>query len=300
MKTFSSGSFLLCTYFVMLAVCVGLNVFGSAGVDVVNIGINAAMFVIVGFIILWANMQCLSPVNKMAASLYYTVKRMEFDFKKSGAYLWEDYRDEQDLFRNKILNKRFNEYRVERKRLNMISEHGMICDIEDYINEYVVDIQIKKGLVGSIPGVMTGLGILGTFIGLSFGLQNFNTESAEAITNSIAPLMDGIKIAFHTSIYGMVFSLVFNFVYRKILEDAYRAVDQFLEAYHKYVFPKTENDDLSEMIAVQERQMKQMEALFDNFSDKLAVKIVEAMNSPYLKPDYSRSDSLRPDNREEV
>ena len=200
MKTFSSGSFLLCTYFIMLAVCVGLNMFGSAGVDVVNIGINAAMFVIVGFIILWANMQCLSPVSKMAASLYYTVKRMEFDFKKSGAYLWEDYRDEQDLFRNKILNKRFNEYRVERKRLNMISEHGMICDIEDYINEYVVDIQIKKGLVGSIPGVMTGLGILGTFIGLSFGLQNFNTESAEAITNSIAPLMDGIKIAFHTSI----------------------------------------------------------------------------------------------------
>lgn len=290
MKTFSSGSFLLCTYFIMLAVCVGLNMFGGSGVDVVNIVINAAMFVIVGFIILWANMQCLSPVSKMAASLYYTVKRMEFDFKKSGAYLWEDYRNEQDLFRNKILNKRFNEYRVERKRLNMISEHGMICDIEDYINEYVVDIQIKKGLVGSIPGVMTGLGILGTFIGLSFGLQNFNTESAEAITNSIAPLMDGIKIAFHTSIYGMVFSLVFNFVYRKILEDAYRAVDQFLEAYHKYVFPKTENDDLSEMIAIQERQMKQIEALFDNFSDKLAVKIVEAMNSPYL----------RPDNREEV
>ncbi|MDO4165928.1 MAG: MotA/TolQ/ExbB proton channel family protein [Eubacteriales bacterium] len=283
MKTYSGGSILLCTYFLMLAVCVGLNVFGSSGFDVVNIAVNAAMFVIVGFIILWSNMQCLSPVGKMTTSLYYTIRRMEFDFNKSGAYLWEDYRDEPDLFRNKILNKRFNEYRVERKRLNMLSEHGVKCEIEDYINEYMIDMQIKKGLVGIIPGVMTGLGILGTFVGLAFGLQNFDTESAEAITNSIAPLMDGIKIAFHTSIYGMVFSLVYNFVYKKNLEDAYRAVDQFLESYHKYVLPKTDNDDLSVMLAVQEKQLKQMEEMLDSFGDQLAVKIAAAMQSPYLR-----------------
>lgn len=276
---------MLATYFLMLAVCVGLNIKGGASSDVVNIAVNAAMFVIVGFIILWSNMQCLSPVGKMTTSLYYTIRRMEFDFNKSGAYLWEDYRDELDLFRNKILNQRFNEYRIERKRLNLLSEHGVTCEIEDYINEYMIDMQIKKGLVGSIPGVMTGLGILGTFVGLAFGLQNFDTASAETITNSIAPLMDGIKIAFHTSIYGMVFSLVYNFVYKKNLEDAYRAVDRFLESYHKYVLPKTDNDDLGVMLAVQEKQLKQMERMFDSFGDQLAVKIVEAMNSPYLRHD---------------
>ncbi|MDE6852605.1 MAG: MotA/TolQ/ExbB proton channel family protein [Lachnospiraceae bacterium] len=285
MKSNSGGSILLGTYFLMLAVCVGLNIKGGFGADLVNIAVNAVMFVIVGFIILWSNMQCLSPVGKMTTSLYYTIRRMEFDFNKSGAYLWEDYRDELDLFRNKILNQRFNEYRLERKRLNLLSEHGVKCDIEDYINEYLVDMQIKKGLVGIIPGVMTGLGILGTFVGLAFGLQNFDTASAETITNSIAPLMDGIKIAFHTSIYGMVFSLIYNFVYKKILEDAYRGVDRFLESYHKYVLPKTDNDDLGVMLAVQEKQLKQMENLLDSFGDQLAVKIVEAMNSPYLRND---------------
>lgn len=293
MKSYSGGSILLCTYFFMLAVCVVLNLFGGAGVDVVNLAINAAMFVIIGFIVLWSNMQCLSPVGKMTTSLYYTIRRMEFDFNKSGAYLWEEYRDEPDLFRNKILNQRFNEYRIERKRLNMLSEHGVKCEIEDYINEYMVDMQIQKGLVGIIPGVMTGLGILGTFIGLAFGLQNFDTGSAESITNSIAPLMDGIKIAFHTSIYGMVFSLVYNFVYKKNLENAYRAVDQFLESYHKYVLPKTENDDLSVMLAVQEKQIKQMEQMLDSFGDQLAVKIVEAMNSPYLRHEEPQQGDWR-------
>lgn len=287
MKSYSGGSILLGTYFLMLAVCVGLNIKGGSGFDVANISVNAAMFVIVGFIILWSNMQCLSPVGKMTTSLYYAIRQMEFDFNKSGAYLWEEYRDELDLFHNKILNKRFHEYRIERKRLNLLSEHGVKCEIEDYINEYLIDMQIKKGLVGIIPGVMTGLGILGTFVGLAFGLQNFDTASAETITNSIAPLMDGIKIAFHTSIYGMVFSLVYNFVYKKNLEDAYRAVDRFLESYHKYVLPKTENDDLSVMLAVQEKQIRQMEQMLDGFGDQLAVKIVEAMNSPYLRQTVS-------------
>ncbi len=65
---------------------------------------------------------------------------------------------------------------------------------------------------------MTGLGILGTFIGLTIGLQQFNTGSASEITNSISPLIQGIKVAFHTSIYGMVFSLIFSFVYKNKLE----------------------------------------------------------------------------------
>ena len=103
--------------------------------------------------------------------------------------------------------------------------------------------------------------------------------------------MDGIKIAFHTSIYGMVFSLVYNFVYKKNLEDAYRAVDRFLESYHKYVLPKTENDDLSVMLAVQEKQLRQMEHMLDGFGDQLAVKIVEAMNSPYLRQTVSDGQS---------
>ena len=140
---------------------------------------------------------------------------------------------------------------------------------------------IKKGILSIIPGVMTGLGILGTFIGLSIGLQNFNTGSAAEITNSIAPLMDGIKIAFHTSIYGMVFSLIFNFVYKKNLEDAYNAVEYFLNAYHKYVLPDMANDQIGMFLKFQEYQMQEMEKVLDSFGDSLAQKIANAMKNPY-------------------
>lgn len=281
MKSFGSEALLLPVYLLMLGVCAFLNIYGQAKLDPVNITVNAGMFVIIGITILWATYGALNPVSRMASSLRYTVQTIEIDFKKTENYLWEDYRNETNLFHNKTLNHRFNEYRVERKRLMMLSSRGVKCDIEDYINEYFIDSHIKKGMLAIVPGVMTGLGILGTFIGLSFGLQNFNTGNAREITNSIAPLMDGIKVAFHTSIYGMVFSLIFNFVYKKTLEDAYHAVDMFLNAYHKYVLPKTENDDLEVLLSFQEKQLQETRKLLSEFSDELAGKIAQAVAEPY-------------------
>lgn len=40
----------------------------------------------------------------------------------------------------------------------------------------------------------------------------------------------------------MVFSLVFNFVYKKNLEDAYNAWTDFLDSIHKYVAPRAQNN----------------------------------------------------------
>ena len=156
-------------------------------------------------------------------------------------------------------------------------ERSAQCDIDDYLNEYYIDSVMKCGLISIVPGVMTGLGILGTFIGLSFGLQNFNTGSASAITDSIPQLMNGIKIAFHTSIYGMVFSLVFNLVYKKNLEDAYNAMDDFLDSYHKYVAPRAQNNAANIFLDYQALQMMQTEKMMEKFSDEVADKIARAL-----------------------
>ena len=53
--------------------------------------------------------------------------------------------------------------------------------------------------------VMTSLGITGTFVGILFGLQDFQIND---IDNSIATLLDGLKIAFATSVLGLFSSLL--------------------------------------------------------------------------------------------
>ena len=60
-----------------------------------------------------------------------------------------------------------------------------------------------KVFASSIPGHLTALGILGTFVGIFFGLYNFNVQD---LNKSIPLLLEGMKLAFTTSIAGLTTS----------------------------------------------------------------------------------------------
>ena len=60
------------------------------------------------------------------------------------------------------------------------------------------------------PNAVISLGIFGTFLGIYLGLVNFDTSD---INNSIPDLLDGLKTAFITSLFGMFFSLFLKYIY---------------------------------------------------------------------------------------
>lgn len=66
-------------------------------------------------------------------------------------------------------------------------------------------------LIESIPSMFITLGLLGTFLGITYGLINFNTDP-DYIKDSIKELLDGLKTAFYTSIFGIISSLIFKTV----------------------------------------------------------------------------------------
>ena len=68
---------------------------------------------------------------------------------------------------------------------------------------------IKKNAFKDYKPVIISIGILGTFIGIFCGLWNFNTGN---ITASVPFLLEGLKLAFITSILGMGISIVMSFI----------------------------------------------------------------------------------------
>ena len=192
----------------------------SKSIDMVSLIINVLLFAVV-FMIFFNARKAMKMIVSITGDLQSATERITADFEKEQSYLWEKYNSDNSdlLFQNEHLMKVYKKYRFDRKRLATVSANNYKCDISDYINEDLIDSLMKKNIYNLVPGVMTGLGILGTFVGLSFGLQNFNTGGTEEIEASIAPLMNGIKVAFHTSIYGMLFSLFFNYIYKETLED---------------------------------------------------------------------------------
>ena len=69
----------------------------------------------------------------------------------------------------------------------------------------------------TIPNVFTTIGVLGTFVGIYFGLRDFDVSN---ITQSIPLLLEGLKTAFTTSIWGISLSLVFGKISQVVLSFA--------------------------------------------------------------------------------
>lgn len=262
-------------YIVMLMICIFLTL--TSGFDLVSIIINGIMFIIIGWSFSFAKKR-FKIVQTITSELKEATAQIKTDFDQSQMYLWNTYKERtgEEFFKEENLLSAYQEYLFEMKRLEILSNGGYKCEIDNYINKDFVDVVVKKNLLNLIPGTMTGLGILGTFIGLTVGLQNFNTGTAAEITNSIAPLMAGIKVAFHTSIYGMIFSLVFNFVYKQVLEDAYNELDIFLNVYGLYVTSDAEADNASNMQIL-------LQKLPDAISQKVGEKIAEVLEPAFEK-----------------
>lgn len=97
---------------------------------------------------------------------------------------------------------------------------------EDYINSesmasaYGLNLKV----LNTIPNILTSIGILGTFIGLTIALQQFDSDSSEQIRKSINSLLGGMSSAFWTSVAGMLCSAIFLFFSKKRLNRMDKAI----------------------------------------------------------------------------
>jgi len=87
---------------------------------------------------------------------------------------------------------------------------------------------LAHGLIGNrlfmaMPGILTGLGVLGTFLGLQFGIGSLELDgdALEDLDKSIKPLIKGSSIAFSTSVWGVGCSIVFAII-EKLIEGGAR------------------------------------------------------------------------------
>ena len=82
---------------------------------------------------------------------------------------------------------------------------------ENFFNQNIIQKSMNIGLWKGMPGMFVGLGILGTFVGLSIGISGFNFSSSKNILDSIQTLIDGIETAFLTSLHGIALSIIFGY-----------------------------------------------------------------------------------------
>lgn len=96
---------------------------------------------------------------------------------------------------------------IEEKSINFFCQ---TIDAENfYNNDVLLKERMNTKILNYIPQLMVGLGLLGTFLGLSMGLSGLNLKNSGDISQ-VNKLIDGVKTSFYTSLYGMYFSITFT------------------------------------------------------------------------------------------
>lgn len=173
------------------------------------------------------------------------------------------------LFHQKELDRIFIEYKS--KVMDQKEAREIVSGIEEYISEDSLSLATWQNVVLQIPGTLTGLGILGTFVGLITGISSVGFSSVEAALDSIATLLSGIEAAFYTSISGVILSIVFNILNRMIWNTMLREYGVFVDAFHKYVIPSAEEQ-------MRKQQCADMRGILSQL-DRIPKGAVYAMNT---------------------
>ncbi len=235
---------LLCPLYVLVFVFILYvnGVFSGTVVSLSNLLINVCFLVVIGVLFLGSCMSFIR-LNKCSGALVEASERIKEEKKSNDGSLWEQYMGKGKLFRNPVLDEAFERYQKRMEQCRTRNGYSEPCSIEEYINEDLLDRVASTHYNSAISGTLTGLGILGTFLGLSMGLASFNGNDIYTISDNVGPLLDGMKVAFHTSVYGIFFSLIFNFIYRSIMADAYEKLSGFTETFRENVAPAVSSYD---------------------------------------------------------
>ena len=157
--------------------------------------------------------------------------------------------------------------------------HGETCDITDYINEDSVIYGIgNTALADLTPGILTSLGILGTFLGLVQGLSGLQLDAADTsvLLSAMQKLISGMSTAFVTSIAGVSASLLFNLLNNRQMTKCRAAMNRFCEVFSLYAMPKPVSQDTA-MLTMQQEQTAYLKKAAEDIGEKMATQMEAAI-----------------------
>lgn len=102
---------------------------------------------------------------------------------------------------------------------NTFREYGSTSKTTEFAETYfheqnILFASFDLRSMNNVSNILVGLGILGTFAGLTYGISDSSFETTEEIKSSIDNLLTGMGTAFVTSIWGMGLSLLYGFIFK--------------------------------------------------------------------------------------
>lgn len=172
---------------------------------------------------------------------------------KRLAHLWGEYQDTLHV------------QREERDGQMKVMAVRSTAPAESYFSgQYLVDSRLRTEFFKHLPGIFTGLGIIGTFTGLIEGLRRFQvSENAVTVRASLESLMHAVGEAFLISAAAIAAAMLVTFIEKMILAGLYRKAEEIAHAIDAQFDAGAGEEYLARLVTASEASASQSKILKD-------------------------------------
>lgn len=128
----------------------------------------------------------------------------------------------------------------------------------------VVDTPLRTEYFRHLPGILTGLGIIGTFLGLMLGLYSFDPGAPERVQQSVGGLIQDVLYAFIGSLAAIVCAMVVTHLEKKWLRICYERLEKLTEAIDHLFDAGVGEEYLAELVRTNQESSVQTRMLKDS------------------------------------
>ena len=218
-------------------------------------------------------------------------------------HLWDEYADT------------LHELKIASSGMNELFEFRATVPADSiFTRDVLVDSRLFDEFNRHLPGVLTGLGIIGTFAGILVGLRDFHPGEIDTAIKGLGPLLDGVRHAFVASCTAIACAMMVVFISRLTLAYLYRLVEGITHAIDSLYSTGAGEEYLGRLVKASEQSaastaqlkdalVEDLKTMMTNLverqiasqeatSQKLAVKIGETISTSLAEPMRRVSDAM--------
>ncbi|WP_339891851.1 anti-phage ZorAB system protein ZorA [uncultured Alteromonas sp.] len=191
----------------------------------------------------------------------------------------------------------FDETLVEVQKNDRIEIRNTL-DAAHFFNTHTLASGVTENrLVAAVPGFLTALGVIGTFIGLQLGLSQLELGAGVDVNemqDGVAGVVEGAKIAFLTSVWGVFLSVIFNFG-EKWLEQSTRKKIRSIEYIVDKLFPRIRPEEQLQNISENSNESREvLQGLAEQIGERMQEAVVTATQGIQSSLENSLSEIMAP------
>lgn len=206
-----------------------------------------------------------------------------FQGNKVLAHVWKEFKE--TLHGQKELISSSGQFEI-------VAERSTIPAEAFFRTETLVDTVLRTEFFKHLPGILTGLGIIGTFLGLIHGLQAFEvSEDPDTARRSLEALLQGVYRAFLVSAAAIGLAMLITFIEKWMVTALYKHVETICQLLDGMFQAGAGEEYLSRLVQASEASAKEAKQLKQSLVGDLK-QILEELTERQISANINSSSQI--------